>query len=299
LEVLSNGGKASLATLSFSGFSFRDTIQGLKSLGEKPPKDMDAADIRKLVPTIGTMRLSGLDFDLPRDPPDAPGPKNVHFGVKELQVTADNAVNGIPSNLRMSLDNLTFAVPSSTTQDGLKDLAAMGYRDVDLSFVTAASWNEPANELVLREVSIRGSDMGSAVLRGVLANVGKDVFNPDTAIATVALVGASARNLDLTVENKGLFERLMAQEGKKQKKSPEDLRREYGMAAAIAIPAMLGNSGAAKSLGQTVARFVAKPGRLTVSARSRDPAGLGIADFAAVADPAALLDKVEITASAE
>jgi hypothetical protein len=105
--------------------------------------------------------------------------------------------------------------------------------------------------------------------------------------------------LHLTLENKGLFERVIASESRKAKKSPEELRREYGMAAAIAVPAMLGNAPAAKTLGQAVARFVAKPGRLTISMTAKDPAGLGIADLAATPEPAAILDKLEITATAE
>jgi hypothetical protein len=61
---------------------------------------------------------------------------------------------------------------------------------------------------------------------------------------------------------------------------------------------MLGNTASAKTVGQAVARFIAKPGRLVISARSKDPAGLGISDLA-VPQPAALLEKIEITATAE
>jgi hypothetical protein len=299
MEIVSANGRARIGTIAFTGFSFRDSLQGLRRLGESPLEDLDAADLRGLVPTIGTMRLSGLDFDVPNDKSTAPMPDNIRFGIKDIEVTADKPVNGIPTNLRMAVDNLTFVVLANAKEDGLKDLAAMGYGTLDLSFATAATWNEPGNELLVRDVSVRAADMGSAVLRGVLANVSKDVFNPDSAIAMTALVGATARSLDLTIENKGLFERVIAQEARKQRKSPEDLRREYGMAAAIAVPAMLGGSASAKTVGQGVARFVAKPGRLTISARAKDPAGLGIADFAAAPEPAALLEKLEITATAE
>jgi hypothetical protein len=299
LEIVSSNGTARIATIAFTGFSFRETLQGLKDLSEKPVDKADAADLRKLVPTIGTMRLSGLDFDVPNEASKAVKPENIRFGIKDIEVTADKPVNGIPTNLRLAVENVTFAVPPNSQEEGFKDLAAMGYGKLDLSMVTAASWNEPGNELVVREVSVRGADMGSAVLRGVLANVGRDVFNPDSAVAAIALMGATAKNLHLTIENKGLFERVIAQEGKKQKKSPEDLRREYGMAAAVAVPAMLGSSSQAKAVGQAVARFVAKPGRLTISATTKDPAGLGIADFVATPEPAALLDKLDITATAE
>jgi hypothetical protein len=295
IEIASSKGRARVATIAATGFSWGDTLRGLKDSGGKA----DALDWRRLLPTIGTVRVSGVDVDMVGEAAKALKPENIRFGIKDVEVTADKPVNGIPSNLRIAVENLVFAVPASASEDGLKDLAAMGYANVDLSFATAATWNEAGGELVVREVSVRGTDMGSAVLRGVLANVGKDVFDPDSAVAMVALVGATARQVDLTLENRGLFERVIGQEARKQKKSPEDLRREYGMAAAIAVPSMLGNSGSAKAVGQAVARFVARPGRLTISARTKDPAGLGFADIAGMAEPAALLDKLEVTATAE
>ena len=54
------------------------------------------------------------------------------------------------------------------------------------------------------------------------------------------------------------------------------------------------------SIANAVSRFIATPGRLAIGARSRSPGGLGLMDFVAISgNPAALLDKVEITATAE
>ena len=300
VEVAADNGRVRIGLIGFTGFSFQSTLDGLKSLSDKPLKDIDPADMRALMPTIGTMRFSGLDFDVPNTrETKEPKPENIRFTVKDIEVTADKPVNGVPTDLRMAMRNMSFAVPPDTTENGLKDLAAMGYKALDLSFLTAASWNEPGSELVVREVSLSGADMGRATLRGVLGNVGKDVFNPDSAVALVALVGATAKTLDLTVENKGLFERAIAEAARKQKRSPDDLRREYGIAAAVAAPAILGSSPSAKSLGQAIARFIAKPGRLSISAKTKDPAGLGIADIASLGEPAAILDRLEVTATAE
>jgi hypothetical protein len=304
MEIVSNNGTARIETIAFSGFSARDALQGLKEFGQKRAEKLDPADLRKLVPTIGTIRLTGLDVDAKYGDPSngrskAAGPETLRFGIRGVEMTANKPMDGIPTNLRLAVENVTFAVPPNPQDDGLRTLAALGYGALDLSLVSAASWNEVGNELVVREVSVRGAEMGSAVLRGVLADVGRDVFSPDSAVAAAALVGARARNLHLTIENKGLFERVIAAESRKGQKSPEDLRREYGMAAAVAVPAMLGNAPAARSLGQAVARFVAKPGRLTISITAKDPAGLGIADLAATPEPAAILDKLAITATAE
>ena len=294
IEIGSTTGRVRMATIAFSGFSLKDTVQSMKMLGEK----VADADLWRLAPAIGTVRISGLDFDGPADA-KAAKPSPLRFGIANFEVTADKPVNGIPTNMRMAIENVAFAVPPDTKEEGLRDLAAMGYGNLDLSLVAAATWNEAGNEVVLREVSLRGAGMGSATLRGILGNVGKDAFNPDSAIAAVALLGATARQVEIAIENKGLFERVIAQEARKQKRSPEDLRREYGMAAAVAVPAVLGNSASAKAVGQAIARFVVRPGRLTVSARARDSAGLGLSDIAGTTEPAALLDKLEITATAE
>ena len=141
--------------------------------------------------------------------------------------------------------------------------------------------------------------MGNVALTGVIGNVGKDAFNADTALATVALLGAKAKALDLTVENKGLFERYMAKAAKEQKTTPESLRRTYAAAAAFVVPAMIGSSEQAQTLGQAISRFIAKPGKLTVSATPKDPSGLGIAEAALLQDPKAILDKLNISAKAE
>src|SRR5918993_1876005 len=185
----------------------------LRGLAKRPAEKLDRADLRKLVPLIGTVRLTGLDVDakyadLANGSSKAAGPDTIRFGIRGIEMTADKPIDGVPTNLRLAFDNVTFAVPPNAQDDGLKTLAALGYGALDLSLVTAASWNEAGNELVVREVSVRGADMGSAVLRGVLTDVGRDVFNPDSAVAAAALVGARARNVHLTIENKGLFERV-------------------------------------------------------------------------------------------
>jgi hypothetical protein len=294
-EVASPDGTARIATIAFTGFSFENTFKGLKSFQGKDMKNLDPAELRKLVPTIGTVRFSGFDFDLPNEADKGPKPERIKFTLKNLELTADKPVDGIPSNLRLSLQNLAFPVPPNTKEEGLKDIAALGYKTLDVSFTAAASWNEPGNELVVREVSTKIEDMGLVSLRGVLGSVTKDVFSTDSAIAMVALVGATAKNVDLTVENGGLFDRYLAQESKKQKKTPEALRREFGTMAAVGIPALLGSSQQAKSIGQAVGRFIAKPSRLVISAKAKNGTGLGFADVMSLGEPAEILSLVDVT----
>jgi hypothetical protein len=134
---------------------------------------------------------------------------------------------------------------------------------------------------------------------GVIGNVTKDVFNADTAVATVAALAATAKRLEVVVENTGFFERYLAQEAKKVRKTPETLRREYGSAAAFAVPAMLGNSEQSKALGQALARFIARPTRLRITAQTKSSEGLGVADVMNVTKPASILERLDLTAATD
>jgi hypothetical protein len=298
-DVQMKNGRASIDTIALTGFSLEPTWKGLRELAGASPTDLDPDQLRGLLPTIGTIRLAGLDFDVPNDADDPKAKKdNIRFTVKDVSLTADQPVNGIPTNLRMAVDGLRFPLPADSTEDMVKDLAALGYKVLDLSWSLAANWNEQAEELAVREITLRGADMGAVTLRGTIGNVGRDVFDPDTAVAMVALMGGTARSLDLTVENKGLFERVVAREAKKQGRSPEDVRREYGMGAAVGVPMLLGNSGSAKAVGQAIARFVAKPGELQLSAKAKDPDGLGLADILSLGEPTEILQKIDVTATA-
>ena len=294
IEVGTPEGRMKLASVVSSGFSLAPTMEGLKALGERTDP-VDPADLRRLAPTLGSLRFSNLSFEGKA----TSGEGAVRIGLRGAEFRAERPVNGVPTESRLSMDGLTVAIPADTKQDGLRDVAALGYRELDLSWIMEVGWSEAARELAVREFSLSGRDMGTARARATIAGIGKDVFDTDTAIAAAALMGASATRLDVTLENSGLYERIVAQQAKAQGRGTEELRRDYAMLAAAGIPAVLGGSPTAKAIGQAVARFAAKPGRLSLTARSKSAAGLGLVDFTTAGDPTAILDLLEVTATAE
>ena len=207
-EIATDQGRAKIDLIAFTGFSFTGTFKGLRDLEGKPAKDLDMASLRQLIPTIGTIRISGVDFDMPDSDKKGPVLENIKFSVKDMEVTADQPLNGIPTNLRVGVDSFRFVIPPGVTEDGLKELAALGYKELDLSWLTAATWNAATNELQLRELSMRGANMGSTNLRATIGGVTKDVFSPDNAMALVALLGATVKSADFRIENGGLVEKL-------------------------------------------------------------------------------------------
>jgi hypothetical protein len=296
-EFSDKDNRVKLDSLSLTGFSFRQTLDGLRNLQAKSFDDLDTATTRSLVPTLGTLRLSGFSIDGTTE--DEGKKVKVQAALKGFELTADKPVNAIPTNLRIGLQNLTMALPSKSTDDGVKELTALGYKNIDVSLMAAATWNESANEIALKEISVQGQDMGSLSLTGTIGNVTKDLFSADEATAAAALIGAKAKSADIVVEDKGLLGRYLTNAAKEGKTTPEALRTIYASAAPFVVSSLIGNSEQASTLGQAIGRFIAKPGKLTLNAQPKNPSGFGVMDAMLASDPKEALAKLNISAKVE
>lgn len=293
-----------IATMAAGGLTAKPLMDAMREsdawLGGRP--DPQAA--RAFASMLSSFRMGGLESDGPGEA-SAPGlgpptrPSGWRMALASAELAGGQPINGLPSDLRLALKNLSFGVPANPENDALRQLASLGYGEVDGSLGLDLGWSEAEHQLTIRDLSLDGAGMGSVTIKGALGSVSRDIFDRDTAVASVAMIGAAAKSLDVSVDNRGLFERIVAREASRQKRSPEQVRRDYGTAAALGIPALLGASPAGKDLGQAVATFVARPGRLTIRARAKQPAGYGAADFAASPDPAAVLEAFDVTATAE
>ncbi|MCJ2036096.1 hypothetical protein [Methylobacterium sp. J-068] len=300
----SDGAKAHLARLSLGGFSLSPTIAALRKLAALTTAPSDA-DLRLLTPSLGTLALKDLSLDLPaepqgpRDPADPKAPAApTHVGLRDGSMNFAAPRDGVPTAGRLSLSGLTLPASAVAGVPGLGSLGLYGYSDLDLALVADTSWNEATRELKLGEVSVSGKDMGSVRLNGMIGGIGPEVFNPDVTISSFAMLSATAKALDLTIENTGLFDRFIAAQSKVLSLKPEELKQEYVTASVFGVPAILGNSVGAKAIGAAMGQFVTKPGTLSLSLRPKNGTGIGMLEFGAAPTPAALLDRLDVNAKA-
>jgi hypothetical protein len=308
-----------IGRLALTGFSLEPTIATLRRLakaapdkpaapekpGEKPaplPPAVDPAaqeaEWRRLTPVIGTLTLSDLNLDLPGHGADAAA-KPMSIGVRGGSVTFGPPKDGVPTASRLSLTGLTLPASAVESVPGLGSLGLYGYRDLDLDVIADTAWNEGTKELSFNELSLTGKDMGKLRLNATLGGIGPDVFDPDAAVSGFAMLSATAKALDLTLENGGLFDRFITAQAKTLSLKPDELRKEYVTASVIGVPVILGNSAAAKAIGAAMGKFVSKPGTLSISAKAKNGEGLGMVDVSTAPTPAAVLDKLEVNAKAE
>ncbi|MBY0260520.1 hypothetical protein [Methylobacterium sp.] len=299
-----DGAKARIARLSLDGFSLSPTIAALRKLAALTAEPSEA-DLRLLTPAIGTLALKDLSLDLPPEPATPRGPRDpadatgaMHVGLRDAALNFAPPRDGVPTAGRISLSGLTLPASAVAGVPGLGSLGLYGYSDLDLAVVADTSWDEAARELKLSEVSISGKDMGRVRINGMIGGIGPEVFNPDVAISSFAMLSATAKALDLTIENTGLFDRFIAAQSKVLSLKPEELKQEYVTASVFGVPAILGNSAGAKAVGAAMGQFVTKPGTLSLSLRPKNGTGIGMLEFGAAPTPAALFDRLDVNAKA-
>lgn len=299
LQFEGGGAKGVVGLIGYSGFSLEGVIREIKAVAASTV-DVKTLDFRRFIPKLGTVKMSGVQMSVPQDGKRGrPAGPPMQIGLGGFELKAGEQLNGIPTDMTLTLDKITFPVVESADNPAAKDLLAMGYRNIDLSAKLSLAWQEASKEFAIRTLSLGGAGMARLDATGTLGNIGKEIFTGDLALAQVALLGATAKTVEFKLQNLGLAEKLIENEAKKSKRKVEDVRREYGMMASLGLAAILGPSDGAKALANAVARFVAKPGTLTVKATAKTPAGLGLADVIALGEPTEIFEKIDVNATAE
>jgi hypothetical protein len=294
--------KFALAEFLVRDFSFRQTFRAAAEMMEKGTANPSPADLLRLVPKLGSIRFNGVEIEAPETarPGRSGPPETFRASLKSFELGFPAQRDGIPTAFRFSVDELAAALPRNSTEQSVRDLTALGIRDVNLSSLLELGWQEASRIFDVKALNLSGKGLGSASISAQLGNVGPEAFSTDTALAQVAWLSATAQRLRLSLDNAGLFELLVANEARKSRKTPEALRREWGTLAAIGLPAILGDSDGAKALSGAISRFIAKPGKLDIDLKSRSPNGIGVADAVAVmAAPQAIFERIEVQASAQ
>ena len=302
LSINAGPAKVSLAEFEMRDFGYRDSFRALAAMLERGDMSAMMSEYWKLIPKLGTIRIGGFNLEAP----DTSGPRRqgppeiIRASVKSMELGFGQQVDGIPTAVRFGAEEVAAPLPASSRESAVRDLLAMGYKDVNLSWLADLAWVQDKEQLQIKALNLSGKNMAAVAFAGQLGNVSKDAFSTDTALAQVAWLSATAQRLTMTFENLGGIEKVVAREAGKANKTPEALRREWGTIAAVGLPAILGDSAGAKAITAAVSRFVARPGKLGIDLQSRSPAGIGVADAVQVMGaPQALFDKIEVQARAE
>lgn len=327
--------KVKIGKASLEGFSLEPTIAAAKVFLAKPLDSYGEKELRmlplKLQPNWGTFNFRDIDVDvtvpksaLADDEDDedsedaedteeaAPAPQqpvaqnqNIKFKIKDVTVKAEKPFNGIPTAFRFAISNFQSPVAQLTTrgdartQELLKQLAALGYVDANLTYVLDLSWNRSSNELAINEVRIADETLGSFVLGGTIGNFTEDMFSGNTSLIQATAIGLLAKNVSLHVEDRGLLDRFAKLKAEELGVTAEQWKSSFTQMLVL-IPPDIAELDSVKTLKTALINFLNKPGILDVAIKAKNGAGLGLADFIAISQaPASIEPKIELKAESK
>ena len=296
--VVDGDGSMALDNLTFKPMDLTTTIATLEGAPAEVDEAWLEANARGLIPAMEGFSLTGLDIDIPD--PEAPDTR-IQAKVGAFDLSLASYLNGIPTDLDISADNIEAEIPEGSGDESFEQLRALGITSVDAGFRVAAAWDAASETIVVEEASVTGADLAKGVIAALVGNATEDLFSLDTDAAMAAGMGMAVKTLDLTVTDAGLSDIILAVAAAEQGADPASLRPVFaGLAQGTVISMMAGAADAAK-LGEAINAFVSGTAKtLNIGIEAKTDPGLGMMDFMeAEQDPTTLLGKVNISAEAK
>ncbi|MDX0563064.1 hypothetical protein GOD83_03380 [Sinorhizobium medicae] len=293
-----------ISEAALSGFSWSPTFKALEQMVALDEQQLESFPFTTLLPEFGTVRLAGIDADLPgsvengeTSPSTA---ERVRFSLKEYEAALTKPRNGIPTDIRVSYQDLTVPVPANIEEKTLAELRKLGIDELVLSSSLEAAWDEAQQTLVIKEIATSLKDLAGFSFSGVMGGVSGDFFSGDEAKMRVALFGLTAREAELEIEDKGLAAKGLKAYAEQNGMTEDQARGMLTMTSSVVLQQFADEEPRLQDVVDAVSKFIAKPGTFTLTVKSKSPSGLGALELAVASqNPLLLLDRVDIEAVAE
>jgi hypothetical protein len=290
-DIAADGVKFKLGRAEYGNFALAPFFDAARKALSRQDGQITDIDPAAIFPLIGRFELR--DFQL-----DIAGAQPQSLGARSIYAAVDRRPDGTPSSCEISFEGLYGPIPKDASDIVTRSLISLGYHDLtasgDLKLDT-----EQTSSLVLLSMHLSAQNLASVSLAGKFGNISANslISNPNSAPLT--LLGANLKEFSASVENRGIAERLIEQDAIKTKRTADQVRASYASAAAASLQIYLGMSQNAKTLTRAVVSFMGHPGTLTVTAKSKNPAGVTFADTAIGDGPSAILDMFDLEAEAK
>ncbi len=350
-----------LAEASIKGFSWAPTMEALTKLAGLKEEEFETFPFTTLMPEFGTIRIAGLDVDMPGSPPtsvtdsetgeddqsvteseadpsvsaeqapdettdgdaseaevpadaqddpmaEAPAeqaavpsvPERVRFTLDNYELALTKLHNGIPTDVRVSYRDLSVPIPADTQEEGFATLRKLGFDKLVFSSNVELTWDEPNENLVIKDISLSGKDMGSFSFSGLMGGASKDFFSGDMTAAQVALFGLTAREATLKLEDKGIVAKGIKLYAEDNHMTEDSVRGLLVLMTSAGVQHFAATQPKLQDVASAFTQFISKPGAFTLKVKAKDEAGIGALELMGAAEnPALLLDKVDLEAAAQ
>lgn len=294
---------------SLKGFDWSSTIEAISQLAALDDTQIETFPFNRLIPELGTFRVGGINVDVaaPEKSDDEATeattkgtPERIKFTLKNFEMGLTKPFNGIPTDIKIRQDDLSLPIPADSSEEVFVEARKLGIESLALSYGLSAGWDQPNNNLMIREIFFSGKDIGSVNFSGLASGFTEEFFSFDINRAQAALFGLAGREVKLTIKDEGLMAKAIKLYALQNDMTEEQVRATLTLVASALLQEVAADQPKLQNAVEALGRFISTPGTLTVTVKSTGANGLGLLDLVAASDnPMLLLDKVDIQATAE
>jgi hypothetical protein len=289
---------------SLNGFDWSSTVNGLSKIIGIEDKPIETSAFTSLIPELGRMRVGGISVDVaaPEQETEATTspPERITFKLANFEVGLTKPYNGIPTDIEIRQDDLSIPVPADSAEEVFVEARKLGFESFVFSYALSAGWDEPNKNMIIREVSLSGKDVGRVSLSGLIGGVTEDFFSFDPDRSQAALLGLAGREMKLTIKDEGLMANAIKIYALQNDMTENQVRGTLTLLSSAMLQQVAAEQPKLQSAITALLRFISAPGTLTVTAKSTAANGVGLVDLVSASEnPMLLLDKLDIQATAE
>jgi hypothetical protein len=310
LKMGNGDDKIEVAEASLTGFDWGSSLEGFGKFVSLEEDEMASFAFSQLMPELGTIRAAGINVDVttPKTDDTAEGdeaaaatvPERVQFQLKNYEMALTKPFNGIPTDITIKQEDLTLPIPENSSDETFVQLRKMGMEVLTVSYGLAANWDEANKNLVIKEISANGKDIGSINFSGLVSGFGEEFFSFDTTRMQGALFGLAGREVKMTIKDEGLIDKAVKLYAAQNDMTEDQVRGILTVGATMGLQEITATQPQLQGAADAVLRFINAPGTLTVTIKAKGPNGLGVLDLAAASqNPMYLLGRIDIEATAE
>jgi hypothetical protein len=226
--------------------------------------------------------------------PDAETPKEAPGGnlyrIALASITLAGHRNGDVTTSTASFDKLVIVPPKSS--QAAQSLTQAGYDQITFDAKFAGHHNAKARTYVVEDLSVSWPGAGALGFDAKLGGIDEGKMNSGQDAVDKMFAEADISHLGIRIVNLGYFEKALAEEAVRQKKTPEQIKAEWQATLAILMP-IDASDPTAKKITSAASAFIANPKSLTITLDAKG-APIKFSDFATLAAPDELLAVVEI-----
>lgn len=211
LDVVDATGNVTLSSLDIGGVNL---IPVKNDAGKTTSTGSDVVG-DTIVPTIASVGAEGLSLKL----------QGMIASLDNFDLSMAYFIGATPTNVKAKLEHLKFRAGDVAAPQIRQTFTDLGYNDVDLSLNFSVFWDDASSSILVDDLSVVGTDMGSLTISGSLAGISRMGFDSPTSVLPQEFASAGLRNMRVTFQNDGLFDRFIVRISEVNGKNVEEIKK--------------------------------------------------------------------------